>query len=124
MELKKTFINLETGKEWHIEVAGHQVRSRLGNGRIKENVYDSDYDTENKSAQEIMAKMRKGFIYQNADVSFGEAQFHTFVGKSYTGFMPIGASVMKDDFYITRVVGNFEDELLLARCFALMVHCC
>ncbi|MCM1216197.1 MAG: hypothetical protein NC331_05460 [Lachnospiraceae bacterium] len=110
--MEKVFINPDTGKEWLIEVNGHTVRSCLNHGKIKEAVYDSDFDTKNKTAQAIMEKMRKGFVYRDSNAGFGEARCHQFVGKAYNGFLPIAASVARDDFYITRIVGDFEDEVL------------
>lgn len=112
MKIEKTFINPDTGKEWWIEIDGHKVRHCLNHGKIKEDTYDSDFDTKNRAARTILEKMRKGFVYQNPNAAFDEAKCHQFVGKYYNGFMPIAAATTRDDFYITRIMGDFEDEIL------------
>ena len=60
----------------------------------------------------MMGQMRKEFVYQNPDVAFGEAQCHRYIGKDSNGFMPLATSLTRDDFFLTRVVGDFEDEIL------------
>lgn len=112
MKDKKTFFNPDTSKEWWVEIEGYNVKSCLNNGKIKELICKSDYDVKNKTSQIIMEKMRKGFIYQNPKAIFGEVKSHRFVGKAYNGFMPIAASLSREDFFITRIVGDFEDEIL------------
>ena len=112
MRDKKIFINPDTFKEWWIEIEDHNVKSCLNNGKIKEVICESDYDVKDKASKIIMEKMRKGFIYQNPEAIFGEAKCYQFVGKHYNGFMPIAASISREDFFITRIVGDFEDEVL------------
>ena len=60
----------------------------------------------------MMGQMRKGFVYQNPDAAVGQARCHRFVGKDSNGFMPLAAALTRDDFFLTRVVGDFEDETL------------
>ncbi|MCM1257021.1 MAG: hypothetical protein NC307_04130 [Roseburia sp.] len=112
MKDKKTFINPDTSKEWWVEVEDYHIKSCLNNGKIKEFTYINDYDVRNKTSQIIMEKMRKGFIYQNANAAFGEVKSYQFVGRAYNGFMPIAASLSREDFFITRIVGDFVDEIL------------
>lgn len=112
MKYKKTFIHPETSKEWWIEAENQTIRTCLNNRKVKEIICDSDYAVKNKASQEMMGKMRKGFVYQNPDAAFGEARCHRFVGRGYNGFLPIAASLAREDFYVTRIVGDFEDELL------------
>lgn len=59
-----------------------------------------------------MGQMRKGFAYQNPDAAIGEAQCHRFVGKDSNGFMPLAAAFIRNGFFLTRVAGDFEDEIL------------
>ena len=65
-----------------------------------------------QGASAMMGQMRKGFVYQNRDAAVGQARCHRFVGKDSNGFMPLAASPARDDFFLTRVVGDFEDETL------------
>lgn len=60
----------------------------------------------------MMGQMRKGFAYQNPDAAIGEPQCHRFVGKDSNGFMPLAAAFTRNDFFLTRVAGDFEDEIL------------
>jgi hypothetical protein len=59
-----------------------------------------------------MAQMRKGFVYKDPDAGFAKATAHVFISKTYTGLMPIAARTDKDDFYICRTIGQFEDEVI------------
>ena len=60
----------------------------------------------------MIGQMRKGFVYQNPDAAVGQALCHRFIGKDSNGFMPLAAALTRDDFFLTRVVGDFEDEIL------------
>ena len=42
----------------------------------------------------------------------GRRRCHRFVGKDSNGFMPLATTLTRDDFFLTRVVGDFEDETL------------
>ena len=88
--MEKTFLNPATNKQWRIEIDGHTIRTCLNGGKV----------------------MRKGFVYQNPDAAVGQARCHRFVGKDSNGFMPLAAALTRDDFFLTRVVGDFEDETL------------
>ena len=108
----KIFINPATNKQWRIEIDGHTVRTCPHGGKVKELLCDSDFQVKNKAVSAMMSQMRKGFVYQNPNAAFGEAQCHRFVGKDSNGFMPLAASIKRDDFFLTRVIGDFEDEIL------------
>ena len=110
--MEKVFINPATNKSWRIEIDGQIIRTCLNGGKVKEILCDSAFKVKNKASSEMMGQMRKGFIYQNPDANFGEAQCHRYIGKDSNGFMPLAASNTRDDFFITRVVGDFEDEIL------------
>ncbi len=110
--MKKTFINPVTGKEWWITVDGLKINTCLNNGKVKEIICEANWQLKSKASSAMMEQMRKGFIYQNPDAPLGEATCHQFVGKNHNGFMPIAASITRDDFFITRIVGDFEDERL------------
>lgn len=112
---KMTLVHPVTKKEWCIEIDGNMIRSRLGTGKICiQEVDASSYSPPfYKAIQLVMAKLRKGFIYYNPEAKAGEAICHRFVGRSHTGFMPIATASDRDDFYVTRVVGDFEDEILV-----------
>ena len=108
----KTFINPATNKEWRIEINGHTIRTCLNNGKVKEIQCDSDFQVRSKASSEMMGQMRKGFVYHNSNAACGETLIHRYIGKDNNGFMPIAASITRDDFFITRIVGDFEDEVL------------
>lgn len=108
----KIFINPATNKQWRIEIDGHTVRTCPHGGKVKELLCDSDFQVKNKAVSAMMSQMRKGFVYQNPNAAIGEAQCHRFVGKDSNGFMPLAASIKRDDFFLTRVIGDFEDEIL------------
>lgn len=112
---RMTLVHPETKKEWCIEIDGNIIRSRLGTGKICiQEVDASAYFPPFKTAiQLVMAKLRKGFIYYNPEARAGEAICHRFVGRSHTGSLPIATASNRDDFYVTRVVGDFEDEILV-----------
>lgn len=95
-----------------IEIDGHTVRTCPHGGKVKELLCNSDFQVKNKAVSAMMSQMRKGFVYQNPNAAFGEAQCHRFVGKDSNGFMPLAASIKRDDFFLTRVIGDFEDEIL------------
>lgn len=109
---KLTLFNPVTKKYWNIEIDGTIIRTCLNHGAIKE-TKELKYPVD-KAIQAVMAQFRKGFIYTNPSADVGEAIFHCYIDKrqSYTGFMPIAARPDRDDFYIVRVIGKFEDEIL------------
>ena len=110
--IEKTFLNPTTNKQWRIEIDGHTIRTCLNGGKVKEILCDSAFQVKSKAASAMMGQMRKGFVYQNPDAAVGQARCHRFVGKDSNGFMPLAASPARDDFFLTRVVGDFEDETL------------
>ena len=110
--IEKTFLNPTTNKQWRIEIDGHTIRTCLNGGKVKEILCDSGFQVKSKAASAMMGQMRKGFVYQNPDAAVGQARCHRFVGKDSNGFMPLAASPARDDFFLTRVVGDFEDETL------------
>ena len=110
--MEKTFLNPATNKEWRIEIDGHTIRTCLNGGKVKEILCDSAFQVRSKAASAMMGQMRKGFVYQNRDAAVGQARCHRFVGKDSNGFMPLAAALTRDDFFLTRVVGDFEDEIL------------
>ena len=110
--MEKTFINSATNKQWCIEIDGLTIRTCLNGGKVKELLCDSAFQVKSKAASAMMGQMRKGFVYQNQNAAFGEAQCHRFVGKDSNGFMPLATALTRDYFFLTRVVGDFEDEIL------------
>ena len=108
--IERTFINPATNKQWRIEIDGYTIRTCLNGGRVKEILCDSAFQVKSKAASAMMGQMRKGFVYQNRDAAVGQARCHRFVGKDSNGFMPLAAALTRDDFFLTRVVGDFEDE--------------
>mgnify|MGYP005783080361 FL=1 len=110
--MEKTFLNPTTNKQWRIEIDGHTIRTCLSGGKIKEILCDSAFQVKIKAASAMMGQMRKGFVYQNPDAAVGEARCHRFVGKDSNGFMPLASSPSRHDFLLTRVAGDFEDEIL------------
>ena len=96
-------------KVFNIEVDGKMIRSCLNHGKLIEKTEERTAD---KAVQQVMAKFRKGFLYYNLNAKLGEAILHTFLSCSYTGFMPIAAREDREDFYVIRVAGEFEDEIL------------
>ena len=110
--IEKTFLNPATNKQWRIEIDGHTIRTCLNGGKVKEILCDSAFQVKSKAASAMMGQMRKGFVYQNPDAAVGQARCHRFVGKDSNGFMPLAAALTRDDFFLTRVVGDFEDETL------------
>ncbi len=110
--IEKTFLNPATNKQWRIELDGHTIRTCLNGGKVKEILCDSTFQVRSKASSAMMGQMRKGFVYQNPDAAVGQARCHRFVGKDSNGFMPLAAALTRDDFFLTRVVGDFEDEIL------------
>ena len=108
----KTFLNPATNKQWRIEIDGHTIRTCLNGGKVKEILCDSAFQVKSKAASAMMSQMRKGFVYQNRDAAVGQARCHRFVGKDSNGFMPLATALTRDDFFLTRVIGDFEDETL------------
>ena len=110
--IEKTFINPTTNKQWRIEIDGYTIRTCLNGGKVKETLCDSAYQVKSKAASAMMGQMRKGFVYQNPAAAVGQVRCHRFVGKDSNGFMPLATALTRDDFFLTRVVGDFEDEIL------------
>lgn len=110
--MERTFINPATNKQWRIEIDGHIIRTCLNGGKVKEILCDSAFQVKSKAASAMMGQMRKGFVYQNPDAAVGQVRCHQFVGKDSNGFMPLATTLTRDDFFLTRVVGDFEDETL------------
>lgn len=109
---EKIFVNPATKKQWKIEIDGQTIRTCLQGGKIKELQCDSAFQVKSKASSAMMGQMRKGFVYQNPGAAFGEAKYHRYVGKDSNGFMPLAASLTRDDFFLTRVAGDLEDEIL------------
>ena len=110
--MEKTFLNPATNKQWRIEIDGLAIRTSLNGGKVKEILCDSAFQVKSKAASAMMSQMRKGFVYQNLDAAVGQARCHRFVGKNSNGFMPLATSLTRDDFFLTRMAGDFEDETL------------
>ena len=110
--IEKTFLNPATNKQWRIEIDGHTIRTCLNGGKVKEILCYSAFQVKSKAASAMMGQMRKGFVYQNPDAAVGQARCHRFIGKDNNGFMPLAAALTRDDFFLTRVAGDFEDEIL------------
>lgn len=110
--IEKTFLNPATNKQWRIEIDGHTIRTCLNSGKVKEILCDSAFQVKSKAASAMMGQMRKGFVYQNPDAAVEEARCHRFVGKDSNGFMPLATALTRDDFFLTRMAGDFEDEIL------------
>ena len=110
--MERTFLNPTTNKQWRIELDGHTIRTSLNGGKVKEILCDSAFQVKSKAASAMMGQMRKGFVYQNPDAAVGQVRCHRFVGKDSNGFMPLATSPERDDFFLTRVAGDFEDEIL------------
>ena len=110
--MEKTFLNPTTNKQWRIEIDGHTIRTCLNGGKVKEILCDSAFQVKSKAGSAMMGQMRKGFVYQNRDAAVGQARCHRFVGKDSNGFMPLATALTRDDFFLARVVGDFEDEIL------------
>ncbi len=110
--IEKNFLNPATNKQWRIEIDGHTIRTCPHGGKVKEILCDSAFQVKSKAASAMVGQMRKGFVYQNPDAAVGQARCHRFVGKDSNGFMPLAAALTRDDFFLTRVVGDFEDEIL------------
>ena len=110
--IEKTFLNPATNKQWRIEIDGHTIRTCLNGGKVKEILCDSAFQVKSKAASAMMGQMRKGFVYQNPDAAVEEARCHRFVGKDSNGFMPLATALTRDDFFLTRMAGDFEDEIL------------
>lgn len=110
--MEQTFLNPATNRQWRIEIDGHTIRTCLNGGKVKEILCDSAFQVRSKAASAMMGQMRKGFAYQNPAAAIGEPQCHRFVGKDSNGFMPLATALTRDDFFLTRVAGDFEDEIL------------
>ena len=110
--IEKAFLNPATNKQWQIEIDGLTIRTCLNGGKVKEILCDSAFQVKSKAASAMMGQMRKGFVYQNPNAAVGQARYHRFVGKDSNGFMPLATSPERDDFFLTRVAGDFEDEIL------------
>lgn len=110
--MEKTFLNPATNKQWRIEIDGQTIRTCLNGGKVKEIQCDSAFQVRRKAASAMMGQMRKGFVYQNPGAAVGEALCHRFVGKDSNGFFPLATALTRDDFFLTRIAGDFEDEIL------------
>lgn len=110
--MEKIFLNPVTNKQWRIEIDENTIRTCLNGGKVKEILCDSAFQVKSKAASAMMGQMRKGFVYQNPDAAVGQVRCHRFVGKDSNGFMPLATALTRDDFFLTRVVGDFEDETL------------
>ena len=118
--LKSMELINSNNKTWRIEIEGESEESRttiirtcFNHGRTTEKVVEGTrYDRNKQYIQKIMGQLRKGYRYRNLDANKWEPCFHGYVGRGYTGFMPIAASKTRSDFYLIRVKGDFEDEIL------------
>ena len=110
--MERVFINPITNKQWQLEVDGLTIRTCLNGGRVKEIQCDSAFQVRSKAASAMMEQLRKGFVYQKPEAATGEAICHRFVGRDNNGFMPLATSPHREDFFLTRVSGNFDDEIL------------
>lgn len=113
-------INPNNNKTWHIEIESESeesktamIRTCINHGRITEKVFEgTPYDRKNKFVQTVMAKFRKGYIYNNPNANEWEPCFHGYVDKPYTGFLPIAVNKARSDFYLLRIKNDFEDEII------------
>ena len=84
----------------------------MNGGKVKEILCDSAFQVRNKAVSAMMGQMRKGCIYQNPDAAVGEARCHRFVVKDSNSFVHLAASPARDDFFLVRVSGDFDGEVL------------
>lgn len=110
---KKHFTNIENGKDWWIEITDTGFLTCLNNGKVKETICKSDYEIKSKSASAMRAQMKKGFVYKNVDAAPFEVISHVYVTDGYTGFMPIGASENRDDFFVVGFKKDIEEEFAI-----------
>lgn len=110
--MKKIFNNIHTGKTWWIEMTDTGFMTCLNNGKVKETVCTSSFQSRSKAQSAMKAQMKKGFIYQNSEAKQFEPIFHMSVDVGNTGFMPIASNSLQTDFYIVGVKGQFEDECI------------
>ena len=109
----KTFINKKNKKIWQIEITDTGFLTCLNHGKVKETVCKNEFDIRSKSASAMRTQMKKGFIYQNSEAAAFEPISQVWVTDSYTGFMPIGANKLQDNFYVVGVEKEFVDEYVL-----------
>jgi hypothetical protein len=108
---ERTFIEKETGKTWTIKWNGNKITTANNNGKEKETVFDTVKEAQKKCEKEMWAKLKKGFVFIDAEAKNGTPTMHRYiVGGGYTGFMPICADESDNSFYISHVVGQFEKE--------------
>lgn len=107
-------------KIWSIELEAESEKSETAvfrtcfqHGKVTERIFHgTPFDRKRQYIQMIMKQLRKGYVYQNPDADEWEPLFHGYVDKTYTGFMPIVTNKNRSDFYVIRVKGDFEDEIL------------
>lgn len=104
-----TLFHPDTEKYWQITVEGNNICTCLNHG--KEKIKEEKYPEE-KAIQAVMAQFRKGFLYSNPGAQVWEPVMHRYVNNIYTGFMPIASRPDREDFYILRTEGSFEDEII------------
>lgn len=119
-EILKSMELINHNKTWNIEIESEAkeseaaiIRTCFNHGKITEKIFQgTPYDRNKKYIQKVMAQLRKGYIYNNPSANAWEPCFHRFVDRPYTGFMPIAANKERSDFYLIRVKGDFEDEII------------
>lgn len=102
-------INYDTNKIWTITVEGENITTQLDNRKPKTIVAEFP---DMKAQQLIVAQLKKGFVYSVPEAAAWEPCYRTYINRIYTGFMPIATNKNRSDFYVLRVIGQFEDEII------------
>lgn len=86
--MTQEFINSETGKSFTISLKGKMVVTKTGN-RTNEKPYASKDKAEMEFQKMKWEKLKKGFVFCTDQSKKGEARFHQFIGKEYTGCLSL-----------------------------------
>ena len=110
--IEKNFLNPATNKQWRIEIDGHTIRTCLNGGKVKEILCDSAFQVKSKAASAMMGQMRKRIHLSESRRRCWAGAVPSVCREGQQRFYALATALTRDDFFLTRMVGDFEDETL------------
>lgn len=111
--IERNLVNPETGQVWSGCQEGTRAITSAGKGKPREKAFATEEDARNYVRNEVWSRLKKGYVFRRPAAASGEPVMHRYIGKGYTGFMPLAPVSGTNRFYAGYVVGQFEREDIL-----------
>ncbi|MDC2863982.1 hypothetical protein [Bacillus sp. BP-3] len=87
--MHRMLIDRASGKTWSIQRNDSILITSTGGRKPRKKQFDNAEQAAKQMEKEIWQRLKKGMIYHNLEVSAGEPVLQLYLGKGYTGFLPM-----------------------------------